>query len=219
MKKECENNNYELLVSNISNRKIFCEKLGILEEYHSLYYINQVNSLKIPNYNHFLKKNPKFLSTKFINKKYNNYIKKYLDYNDAQIVGKISYDKKFVNSEIEDENLGLVIYGQINAEKKARNKKYSLKRKINNVNKIIEDNKDIDKNKDQINKEIMIFKSKDFNGIYERLKDSNKKEIKELNEFNSNLKKGHILLINLNNSSLLGKKRNPEHLFTKKIIK
>ena len=83
MKKECENNNYELLVFNISNRKIFCEKLGILEEYHSLYYINQVNSLKIPNYNHFLKKNPKFLSTKFINKKYNNYIKKYLDYNDA----------------------------------------------------------------------------------------------------------------------------------------
>ena len=134
-------------------------------------------------------------------------------------MGKISYDKKFVNSEIEDENLGLVIYGQINAEKKARNKKYSLKRKINNVNKIIEDNNDIDKNKDQINKEIMIFKSKDFNGIYERLKDSNKKEIKELNEFNSNLKKGHILFINLNNSSLLGKKRNPEHLFTKKIIK
>ncbi len=40
-----------------------------------------------------------------------------------------------------------------------------------------------------------------------------------MKEFNYNLKKGHILLVDTKNNFLLGKKRNPDKLFQDKIIK
>ena len=69
-------------------------------------------------------------------------------------------------------------------------------------------------------KEIIIFKSKEFNEIYEKsIDDKNNCKISELKEFNYNLKRGHILLVDTKKNFLLGKKRNPSKLFQDKIIK
>jgi hypothetical protein len=206
MKKTCKENNYELFIYDISTRTMFFENNGKLDNNISLYAFNEHYKLKIPNYNHFFNTNPKLISTKYINKAYKNNINEYLDTVNTKIVGKINYDKKYINAKIKDEGLGLLIYGEI------KNKNTGKHLNIN-LPQLNEDN-------NASKKEIIIFKTKDLNEIYEKKieADADNYAINKLKDFKLNLERGHILLVDIKDNHLLGKKRNPSKLFSDKII-
>jgi hypothetical protein len=228
MEKVCQENKYELLIYDVSKRKLYKEEKNKKYEFN-LYTINKDYKLNLPDYSNFYKYNPIFMSFKYINKDYVKNINEYLDKKDAQIIGKIKFEKKFITSKIEDKGLALLISGEI----KLKNNNPSKSDKINN--KTNDNNKDIINYKEEEDlvynssekKQVIIFKTKNFSKIYEKQIDNEKiSEINE-NEYEKNitLENGHIILIKLNNDNncaknqFITKKRNPEKLFSEKIIK
>ena len=203
MKETCKKNNYEFLIYDVSKRIVFLEENGKLDNF-SLYDFDEHYKLQIPNYNNFFKSNPKLISTKYINKAYKKNINEYLDTNNTKIVGKINYDKKYINTKIEDKGLGLLIYGETKNKEKDFN---------NNLLQLNEEN-EVSK------KEIIIFKTKDLNEVYEKEigDDKDNYKISKLNDFKLNIQRGHILLVDIKDNYLIGKKRNPTKLFSDKII-
>ena len=227
MRKECTNNKYELLIYDVAKRKMYKEENSNIYEYTSIYLINNEYKLNLPDYTNFFKYNPIFMSSKYINKDYIKNIKEYLDKNDIQIIGKIKYEKKFIKSKIEDKGLALLISGETKF-KNSKNNKINIKKNDSNNNII--DYEEIDTKNPNEKKQVIILKSKNFNKIYEKQIDEVNSKISELNEneyeINRNLVNGHILLIkfnednnNTNMQKFISQKRNPEKLFSEKIVK
>lgn len=161
---QTKQNNYELLIFDIFKRTMFYGGVGKLENNFSFYNFNEDYKLQIPNYNNFFKSNPKLVSAKNINKAYKKNINEYLDTISTKIIDKINYDKKYINTKIEDKGLGMLIYFNIN---------------------LLQLNEDNDVSK----KEIIIFKTKDLNEIYEKKTgaDEDNYKINKLNDFKLNL--------------------------------
>ena len=145
-------------------------------------------------------------------------------------LGKIKFEKKFITSKIEDKGLALLISGEIKLKNNNPSKSDKINNKANdNNNSIInykEEEEDLVYNSSE-KKQVIIFKTKNFSKIYEKQIDNEKiSEINE-NEYEKNitLENGHIILIKLNNDNncaknqFITKKRNPEKLFSEKIIK
>ena len=221
MKVECNNKKYEFLIYDICGRKIYKEENGEKNEYYCLFTINEDIKLNLPDFSKFFEYKPKFISTKYINSNYNKYINDYLNNNsNAKIIGKISFNRKFIDTTIEDDNFGLLISGETNSAEKDN---------LKNINDIKDDNNDItfdieEKEKEE-EKDIIIFKSKNLNEIYEKKRGKEDSEINKLIKLNSSLKKGHILLVrfdknlSLKDNQLLNKKRRPEKLFVEKVVR
>ena len=228
MEKVCQENKYELLIYDVSKAIFYKEEKNKKYEFN-LYTINKDYKLNLPDYSNFYKYNPIFMSSKYINKDYVENINEYLDKKDAQIIGKIKFEKKFITSKIEDKGLALLISGEIKLKKNNPSKSDKINNKTNDNNKDIinyKEEEDLVYNSSE-KKQVIIFKTKNFSKIYEKQIDNEKiSEINE-NEYEKNitLENGHIILIKLNNDNncaknqFITKKRNPEKLFSEKIIK
>lgn len=201
----CKRQNYELIIYDIVERKLQIEKGNKLEDYQNLYKFENKTSLVLPDYNNFFKLEPKFMSTKNVNQKYCEHLGQYLAQNNSnnypKIIGKIKYNTKLIDENIEDEGIGLLISGVIKSKIEIKNKQIIYK-----------------KNKDRIKSEIKIFKEKNKTYIYEKNKE--KKQIDEIQKLPKYFSKAHAILIKLNkNTNLLGKKRYPEYLFIEELLK
>ena len=149
---------------------------------------------------------------KYLNSDYIHCLEKYLDSNleskDVKIIGKIEYKKAFINSSIKDNNIGLLISGNITEiNKNEKNTEKSLGQKNTKFPvEIPRLKKDID---------IKIIKEKGNNKIYRR--ESIIENVKEIDEFNQRLFSPHILLYKFDEEKYIGKKRNPTPLFEDEI--
>lgn len=139
---------------------------------------------------------------KFLNPDYINCIKKYLDEEgnctDVKIIGKIYFDKSYINCSINDTDIGIIISGYV-IEKES--KTTGSKKKIPTIQKI----------------PIKVIKEKDNNKIYR--KDSEIESSREINELQGTLMASHIILYKFDKNSFIGKKRNPDILFFDEINK
>ena len=189
MKKKCEENNYELLIYKINEKKFYTEESILNQSSISTYditFTEQKKKINLPNYDSIFKFNPKLMSMKYINKNYIKCIANYFgnnNYNELKIIGKIDYDKNFLNISLNENDIGLLISGK--------------------------------KNK---NIEIKIIKEKESSKIYEKEDSLNEiSEISDDKKIYKKLLNPHIILFKYN-KKFLGKKRNSENLFQENII-
>ena len=206
MKEDCNSKNYEFLIYDIKEKKFYIEaddpKNNALLNLVNIYSINKVNYLELPNYENFFQLKPRLISMKYINKNYIHCIEKYYnnnndEFNDIKIIGKIEYDESIINSSIIDNNLGLLISGNIPG-KKYDNEKMQYVRCPD---------KDI---------KYRIIKENGKNQIYKKA--PNTKKIIEINKLSPKINNFHLLLYKYKDKKLLGNKRNPEQLFLDDII-
>ena len=153
---------------------------------------------------------------KYVNQNYIHCIEKYLNENkgcdDVKIIGKIRYDKTFINASIKDKNLGLLISGNIIQDTNDIEKNVITEKQTN-----IPKNKSNYNNMPKIKKyDIKIIKENGKNKIYK--KETFCVKIEQINEIKTKLFSPHILLYKLKENFLLGNKRNPLSLFTDEII-
>ena len=215
MKIDCKNKNFEIFIFNIVKKKFFIEeenKNSSLLQLENFFSIKDKYNLDLPNYDSFFQLKPKLISMKYLNSDYIHCLEKYLDSNleskDVKIIGKIEYKKAFINSSIKDNNIGLLISGNITEiNKNEKNTEKSLGPKNTKFPvEIPRLKKDID---------IKIIKEKGNNKIYRR--ESIIENVKEIDEFNQRLFSPHILLYKFDEEKYIGKKRNPTPLFEDEI--
>ena len=219
MKNECNERNYELLFYDLIKKEIFIENEKNELIKYDLFLINNNNKIDLPNYENIFKLNPRFISMKNINYNYNKCIREYFNANSKKnehlILAKIDNNKNLIKSDIKDNGLALIIYGE-SFFKQPSKELYIRDNTKKNKNDESNKNKNIKKPfLETKKKEVIIFKSNGINEIYEKDDNNN---IKKLNDINENLKNIHIILIKIQ-ESLIGKKRNSEKLFSESIIK
>ena len=202
MKTHCKNNNFELLIYNIIEKKFYIEKEGeenTLLPLENIYSISDINNLVLPNYDSFFQIKPRFITMKYLNRNYIDCFKKYFNENekchDIKIIGKIDYDKSLISSSFNDDNLGLLISGYIPGEKYDKEKK--------------------EESLFENNTEYRIIKEKGKNIIYE--KNPYTIYISENKKFEKSLTNPNAILFKYDEKKYLNKKRNPDELFSKSI--
>ena len=226
MKDDCTNKNYELLIYNIIERQFYFEQKddkdatkNILLPLDNIFSIKNINKLELPNYDSLFKLKPKLISMKYLNQNYINCLRQYFENEkecttDIKIIGKIKYNSSYINSSINDKNLGILISGNM------IEKNYTTKTKLSKENEQADSknqikNIEIPKIKNDI--EIKIMKDSKNNKIYR--KDLGCDEPKVINEIKMNqLFNPHILLYKFDEEKFIGKKRNPNSLFTDEIV-
>ena len=207
MKDDCVNKGFEILIYNIKKKKFYTETNDInnnndnfLLIEKNIFSVNEKNYLDLPNYENFFQLKPRLISMKYINKNYNNYIGKYYNKNylgnDIKIIGKIEYNQSLFNYSIKENNLGMLICGNI-------------PRKMNDKEK---------RTKDVGNTKIRyrIIKENGRDNIYK--KDPKDNYVDIVHKLDSGLKNAHLLLYKYNEQKFLSKKRNPDYLFLEDII-
>ena len=207
------------MVYNIIQKKFYVEKEDdgkTILSLDNIYSMKDKSILNLPNYDSFFGLKPRLLTMKYVNPNYIHCIEKYFNenkgYDDVKIIGKIRYDKTFINASIKDKNLGLLISGNI-VEKTNVIENNVITEKKTNVSKN-ESNKN---NMPKIKKyDIKIIKENGKNKIYK--KETFCEKIEQINEIENKLFSPHILLFKAKEKFLLGNKRNPLSLFTDEII-
>jgi len=218
MKEMCNKKNFELVIYNLKEKAFYFEEK--IEEskdennknvnnednkllLYDIISFNEIYKINIPNYDSIFDLNPRFITTKNINFNYSLCIGKYLNSNlkenKVKIIGKIDYNKQFINSEIKDKNIGLLISGTI------KSNIFYNKKRSDQLFKRKETSK------------IRLIKEKGKNTIYEE-KETNGK-INEIKEIKQNLTNPHIILFKFEEKDYLGKKRNSKNLFLEDVIK
>ena len=219
MKDDCKRKNFEFFVYNLIQKQFYVEREDngkTLLSLDNIYSIKDKNILNLPNYDSFFGLKPKLLTMKYVNQNYIHCIEKYLNENkgcdDVKIIGKIRYDKTFINASIKDKNLGLLISGNI-IEDTNDIEKNVITEKQTNVSK----NESNYNNMPKIKKyDIKIIKENGKNKIYK--KETFCEKIEQINEIKTKISSPHILLFKVKENFLLGNKRNPLSLFTDEII-
>ena len=209
MKNNCDKQNYELLIYDIKDKTFKYEKNDKLINFNYLFSIKNEYKIYLPNYNSIFSKNPRFITMKNINQKYNDCIKNYLNSTDIKIIGKISYDKEFLDAKITDDDIALLISGEviIKDDNKTSDKKSEII--------IIKNSSKVQLQKDDKKKKIKIFKYNGENSIIEK----NGEVVQELNNIKDiSLINSHIILIKLGDNGFLKKKRKNEDLFLEELI-
>jgi len=218
MKEMCKEKNFELIIYNLKEKNFYLEEKieDSIDENNKndndkdnkliLYDIisfNEAYKINIPNYDSIFNLNPRLITTKNINSNYSHCIGKYLDSNlkenKVKIIGKIDYNKQFINSNIKEKNIGLLISGTIKSDEiytKGKSNKLFKRKKTSNIRLIKENGKNT------------IYEENENNGI-----------IKEIPEFKGYLINPHIILFKFEEKDFLGKKRNSQNLFMEEIIK
>lgn len=206
---DCNKKNYELLIYNIKDKKFYIKDEDIknnnnnidLSSLESICSMKDINNLDLPNYETLFRLNPKLKTMKYVNKNYIHCIEKYYDrdniYDDIKIIGKIEYNESFINSSIQDNDLGLLITGYIPGE---------VNDKLNQKNNALQV-KDVNYRIISEGGNIQIYK-----------KDTTNNSISETNEVMDGLKNPNILLYKFKGSNYISKKRNPENLFFEEVL-
>ena len=120
MKDDCTKKNYELLIYNIIERQFYFEQKddkdatkNILLPLVNIFSITNINKLELPNYDSLFKLEPELISMKYLNQNYINCLRQYFENEkecttDIKIIGKIKYNSSYINSSINDKNLGIL---------------------------------------------------------------------------------------------------------------
>ena len=143
---------------------------------------------------------------KNLNPNLNKYIGKYFDKSSqnlyVKIIGKISFNRDFINFPIKDNDIGLFISANRTEINTTEKKDLEIGKK-----KIIEFRNDI---------EVKIITENGENKIYER---DETNEIKEENEIKGSLFNPHVILYKFDKKKYKGKKRKADSLFNNEILK
>ena len=168
MKDCCQKNNYELLIYDLSQKKVYVENdLNKLFEYN-LYNYQEKKKLNIPDLDNFFELCPKKLSIKYIKK--DEFIKKLNDTNlfsglekdenkkSLNIVGNFIFNKQLLNiKEINADNYFIYIFGKKFKEKEKnleilKYKKETIANEVSDGKRILynDNNLNINKNKSEV---------------------------------------------------------------------